>query len=266
MLQVGTAALGLAAASFLFVFAGTVGPTEEDSGEVPEQSPTTVSERVETVEPVEANDESPSVDRADEESRPMPERVVRDRAPGQQAEGAQKRKEYEPAVLKVVTNFNLADVTVNGLPYPEYEGSGENDGMVLPAGGPYTVKVNYDGKSKTYTINLEPYRTRLLMVELSGFKGKSLSSKSGGGDAPTTRRHQKDDDENGEGRLTVYGKPKGQIYVDGNAEDQQTPGTITVEAGQHDVQVKFQDGEMSESKTVRVREGAQIKLFFRRED
>lgn len=283
--QLGAAAVGVAAVSLFFVSFGWDGSGDRGPEEGPDSAPPSMAESAEPAEPVapepvapeRAAPESPNDDSSSGEQErsaenaqreSMPEPVVADRAPGQQPPNAPKRKQYDPAVLKVVTNFNLADVTVNGLPYPEYEGNGENEGMVLPAGGPYTVKVNYNDKTKTYRIYLEPYRTRMLMVELSGFKGKSLSksdSSKEGGDK-RTRRHKKKDKKDGEGRLTVYGKPKGQIYVDGNAKDQTTPGTITVEAGQHDVQVRFEDGEMSESKTVRVREGAQIKLFFRRED
>lgn len=179
---------------------------------------------------------------------------------------AKKREQWEPAVLQVVTNFEKADVTVNGLPYPEYPQDGEPDGMVLPAGGPYTVEVTYDGNTKTYELYLKPHETRLLMVDLSGFNGS--------GHAPPRRpsitrrpkpepKKEEKDDENGEGRVTVYSKPKGEILIDKRGSNERTPGTVTVEPGRHEVQVRFEDGEESEKKIIRVRKGSRIKLFFR---
>ena len=74
-------------------------------------------------------------------------------------------KEYKAAVLHVVTNFEKADVTVNGLKYPEYIEPGEAEGMVLPAGGPYDVLVKFGENTKKYILNLRPHETRLLVVE-----------------------------------------------------------------------------------------------------
>lgn len=182
---------------------------------------------------------------------------------GQSGNGSSERKEYDPAVLRIVTNFDKADVTVNGLPYPEYLDEDEQPGMVLPAGGPYTVNVTYDGKQKTYKLSLRPYEVRYLMVELSGFQGGS-SSRRPKPNSPPSREEEEDEDEDGKGRVTVYSKPKGEIRVDGKAMEQQTPGTVDVEPGQHNIQVKFEKGGVSETKTVRVRKGSRIKLFFRK--
>jgi len=188
-----------------------------------------------------------------------PRRTVR---PGQGNPEGEQRVEYKPAVLQIVTNFKKADASVNGIPYPEYVEPGNEPGMVLPAGGPYTVEVTYDGKTKTYTISLDPYEIRYLMVELTGFEGG----------APTSGREQpaaggsSARDEDGVGRVTVYSRPKGAIQVDGQSEGQETPGTIEVNPGEHTIQVDFGDGGMSESKSVRVRNGSKIKLFFRKDD
>lgn len=184
--------------------------------------------------------------------------------PGQTT-GDDERLEYKPAVLQIVTNFKKADASVNGLPYPEYVEPGTEPGMVLPAGGPYAVRVTYDGNTKSYTISLDPYEIRYLMVELSGFKGGSPSPKEGrrSGDSADRAGSR---DRKGKGRVTVYSKPKGEIRVDGENNGQKTPGTIKVEPGEHELQVKFNEGKMSESKTVRVRNGSRIKLFFRKND
>jgi hypothetical protein len=179
----------------------------------------------------------------------------------QQNEGQspEMSKQYKPAVLKVVTNFSVADVTVNGLPYPEYVENTDKEGMVLPAGGPHTVEVTYDGKKKTYQIGLEPYRVRILMVELTGFKGGNVTP-----GVQQKRKAKANSDESGEyGQVTVYSKPQGAIIIDGDQTGQDSPGTVKVEPGRHDVKIQYNDGEESETKTVRVRKGQRLKLFFR---
>jgi hypothetical protein len=234
-------------------------PAEDESGEEADEQPTEVAQQ--------SDDGKSEGERQDEMDRPVD--ATRDELFPGQARNKQEREEYKPAVLEIVTNFEKAEVTVNGLPYPEYvSGDDEEDGMVLPAGGPYTVRVKYDGKEKVYTLSLDPYEVRVMMVELSGYEG-GAPAKSG---SPGPNRRDRGrsgpskDNQQGNGRVTVYSKPKGTVQVDGSARDQKTPGTIEVEAGQHDIQVQFDDGSTSESKTVRVREGSRIKLFFRKRD
>lgn len=202
-----------------------------------------------------------ALDAADAQPRPV--------APGQSR--SNKRRDWKPAVLEVVTNFEKAEVTVNGLPYPAYLEDGQKPGMVLPAGGPHTVEVTYDGNTKTYTIHLRPHETRLLMVELSGFNGgrpRAAASRPTPRPRPKPKEPQQEeeDDEDKEGRVTVYSKPKGKIIIDGNESGDSTPSTVNVEPGRHELQVAFDDGEISEKKIVRVRQGSRIKLFFRQKD
>ncbi|MFP4597121.1 MAG: PEGA domain-containing protein [Persicimonas sp.] len=179
-----------------------------------------------------------------------------------------KREQWKPAVLQVVTNFEKADVTVNGLDYPEYVENDEEAGMVLPAGGPHTVEVTFDGKVKTYRIHLRAHETRLLIVELSGFQGGNARAESRPKPSPrpSPRRREppkEEKEEDTQGRVTVYSKPKGTVIVDGGGTGENTPGTVDVKPGRHEIQVKFESGEESEKKIVRVRKGSRIKLFFR---
>lgn len=179
-----------------------------------------------------------------------------------------KQKKWKSAVLQVVTNFDKADVTINGMAYPEYVEPGKEDGMVLPAGGPYKVVVSYDGKTKNYKINLRPNETRLLFVELTGFQGggatKPVAEKAPPPKKEEKKEEKKKDDKAKEpGRVTVYSKPPGKIMVDGTGTGEKTPGTVEVENGRHEVQVEYESGEISEKKIVRVRDGSRIKLFFR---
>lgn len=180
-----------------------------------------------------------------------------------------KRVTLKPARLVIIANFEKTDITVNDKPYPEYVPLGEEPGMVLPAGGPYRVKVTYDGKTKLHILGLEPYEKRVMIVEIPGFKGGGASAPiapSAKRDGPPKPKPKKQDevseDETG-GRVTVYGKPRGSIMVDGADQGKQTPNTVDVEQGRHEIQVKYEDGEISEKKIVRVRKGSRIKLFFR---
>ena len=171
------------------------------------------------------------------------------------------------STLVVITNFSRAEVTINGDLYPSYSDDGQNRGMRLPSGQEHEVLVEFDGNTKLYRIKLQPGERRLLMVELTGMRA---------GNAPTPTARQRtprpttDDDEEDleedEGRITVYSRPRGSIFVGDRDMNQKTPGTVDVDPGRHEVQVKYDDGEMSETKTVRVREGSRIKLFFRQSD
>ena len=176
-------------------------------------------------------------------------------------------KEYKAAVLHVVTNFEKADVTVNGLKYPEYIEPGEAEGMVLPAGGPYDVLVKFGENTKKYILNLRPHETRLLVVELSGYNSDAPPPRPAAQkrDEPQKKAQQAPEkpDPKAPGRITVYSKPAGSVVVDGKATGDKTPGTVELENGRHEVQVQYESGTMSEKKIVRVRTGSRIKLFFR---
>lgn len=178
-----------------------------------------------------------------------------------------RSRTLKPAVLQVVTNFDKADVTVNGIPYPEYVDPGQPEGIVLPAGGPYDVRVTYSGKMKNYNLYLKANETRLLFVELTGFQGGGASpapapKPQAKADEPKVEE-KKEDGAKEPGKVTVYSKPPGLIIVDGAKSPEKTPGTVEVANGRHEVQVEYEGGEISEKKIVRVRDGSRIKLFFR---
>lgn len=186
-------------------------------------------------------------------------------APGQSS--AKSVRKLKPAVLQVVTNFDKADVSINGIPYPEYTDPGQPEGIVLPAGGPYDVRVTYAGKVKAYNLYLKANETRLLFVELSGFQGGNAAPAPASKPQPKPEEpkteEKKEDAAKEPGKVTVYSKPAGTIIVDGNKQTEKTPGTVEVSNGRHEVQVEYEGGEISEKKIVRVRDGSRIKLFFR---
>ncbi len=183
-----------------------------------------------------------------------------------------KGKTLKPARLIVVANFGVTDVTVNGLPYPEYFEDEDKEGMVLPAGGPYQVNIIYSGKTKSHTLGFKPYETRYLVAEIPGYAGVSAPppstpppAKPVANKPAEVKQEEKEEkkEEEQAGRVTVYAKPRGEILLDGKPVGQKTPNTIESPDGRHEVQVKYEDGELSEKKVVRVRKGSRIKLFFR---
>ncbi len=183
---------------------------------------------------------------------------------GQGARGRKKKpRTLKPSVLVVVTNFDKAEVEVNSLPYPEYFEKPEDEGMLLPAGGPYDVSVAYGDKTKNYTLSLRPYETRYLVVELSGFRGGGAAPARPSPSPRADADAEEEKEEQSGGRITIYSKPRGQILIDGEDQGERTPNTVDTSEGRHEVQVKYEGGEVSEKKIVRVRKGSRIKLFFR---
>jgi hypothetical protein len=160
-----------------------------------------------------------------------------------------------------------AQITVDDKPYPrrsEY-------GVQVTAGERHEVKVKVGDKEKKYVVAVRPREVHTLLVDLTGWQ-----SPPGAGEAPppitspaaTTDEPaepvEEEATEGEEGKLTVYSKPKGEVYVDGAAIGATTPMiNRELELGRHEIQVKWETGQMSEVKTIRVRKGSKLKLFFR---
>lgn len=207
-------------------------------------------------------EQNPTDQEPNDEVAPQPLTPPQQPTPLAQGQSVKRRRvTYKPATLVVVTNFEKANIRVNGLTYPAQTEPGQHKGMVLPAGGPYTVEVTYDGKQRKYTLSLRPYETRYLVVELSGYQAAKSVAKAPAAIAPKPKPAKKDED--GTGRITVYAKPRGIVILDGKDTGKKAPNTVTAELGRHEVQVRYTDGEVSEKKIVRVRKNSRIKLFFR---
>ena len=173
--------------------------------------------------------------------------------------------------LVVITNFTRARVTVNGDTYPSYSDDGQNRGLELPANQSHEVHVEFDDNERIYDITLSPGEERLLMVELTGMSSSGARPDPPSRAEPDRRRAERerasdDDIPEDEGRITVYSRPRGSVYVGEESTGERTPSTIEVDPGRHEVQVRYEGGEMSETKTVRVRGGSRVKLFFRDDD
>jgi len=162
--------------------------------------------------------------------------------------------------LEIHTNYG-ALITIDGKPYPRRS----EHGMKLPALKRHDVLVKMGEKEKTYTIYLKPREKRILMVDITGYNTPPTpAAKSPSSAAKPTKEPKKEESGDESGKLTVYSKPKGEVFVDGNALGASTPMiNRELDVGRHEVQVKWEDGRMSEVKTIRIRKGSKLKLFFR---
>lgn len=172
------------------------------------------------------------------------------------------------ATIVVITNFTRAEVFVNGDPYPAYSDDGQNHGMRVPAGQEHEIRVRFDENERLYRVNLRPGERRLLMVELTGFRPRGIATPVQAREREPARvaREEDEDVEDDDSQITVYSRPRGTIYVDNTNRGEDTPGSVSVEPGRREVQVRYEDGQMSETKVVRAREGSRIKLFFRQDN
>jgi hypothetical protein len=200
-------------------------------------------------------------------------RVERAPAPliGQSGKGKKKKQpKLKPAVLVIVTDFDKVDVTVNGLAYPEFVPEGEQRGMVLPAGGPHMVIARAGDKSKVYEIGLNAYETRYIVIEPNTLGNGVIPATPPPAPPSTVKRGPEPepiiDPNSNVGKVTVYSKPGGEIIVDDKPVGQKAPYTVDVDEGRHELQVRYETGELSEKKIVRARKGSRIKLFFRQAD
>jgi hypothetical protein len=153
-----------------------------------------------------------------------------------------------------------ASVTIDGKPYPrraEY-------GMRVSSNARHQIAVRKGDKEKTYTIVVRKGEMRTMLVDLTGYQTTPKASVTGAAKYTPPKKAEAKDDDATTGKLTVYSKPKGEVFVDGNALGATTPMiNREVELGRHEVQVKWESGDMSEVKTIRIRKGSKLKLFFR---
>ena len=158
-----------------------------------------------------------------------------------------------------------ASVTIDGQAYPrraEY-------GMRVSSNARHVVAVRKGDKEKKYVIVVRKGELRSMLVDLTGYQTAPSTPAAGGAARYTPPTPDKAEEEDSEttGKLTVYSKPKGEVFVDGNAVGATTPMiNREVDLGRHEVQVKWESGDMSEVKTIRIRKGSKLKLFFRDRD
>ncbi len=219
-----------------------------------------------------AEQPEPIEEAADEEVAVIDQRPVEPLIGQSRAARSKAPPKLKPAILVIVTDFDKVDVTVNGAPYPEFVPEDGQRGMVLPAGGPHIVVASAGDKSKVYEIGLGAYETRYIVIEpsvlASGTAAPKIPPPPQTPMLPPAARNEKApepiiDPSSDVGKVTVYAKPPGEIFVDDKPFGQKTPYTVDVDEGRHELQVRYEGGAMSEKKIVRARKGSRIKLFFR---
>ena len=155
-----------------------------------------------------------------------------------------------------------AKVTVDGKAYPRRS----EFGLKITAGERHEVVVTLGDKKKTYAIMVKARELRTLMVDLSGYQTPAAvgSAAAPTNIKPSDAAPKETSASEEKGKLTVYSKPKGEVFVDGSPVGATTPMiNRELDLGRHEVQVRWENGEMSEVKTVRIRKGSKLKLFFR---
>ncbi len=173
--------------------------------------------------------------------------------------GASAQDSGDEGWVRVYATSETA-ITIDGKPYPrraEY-------GMRVAANVRHQVDVKQGDKEKSYTVVVKNGELRTLLVDLSGYQSGPTGSASGGPASKYKPPAPKKDASDSPGKLTVYSKPKGEVFLDGSALGATTPMiNREVDLGRHEVQVKWESGDMSEIKTIRIRKGSKLKLFFR---
>lgn len=190
--------------------------------------------------------------------------------PGAVAQGRRQARRGSAAIrhgwVQVYTN-HAAQVTIDGTPYPKRS----DHGMKITAGERHEVVVRLGDKEKSYVVVVRPRELRTLMVDLSGYQTPPTPAAPAVSRSPVATsaaaapaEEEKEEEGDEKGKLTVYSKPKGEVYVDGSPLGATTPMiNRELELGRHEVQVRWENGEMSEVKTIRIRKGSKLKLFFR---
>jgi hypothetical protein len=138
--------------------------------------------------------------------------------------------------------------------------------------GEYVAQVKFMDGPMSNPKKVEVRAGKDARVELGGMRrvwhrlaGKNEPEAAVSGESSGASRSDQRVDGEKRGKVTVYSKPKGEIVVNGEKRGQETPGTVEVEAGTHDVGVVLESGETG-SKRMRIEGGWDVKAFFRGDD
>ena len=162
--------------------------------------------------------------------------------------------EHDPlANIIVMTDFEKAEVTVDGEPYEAHL----DEGLLVEAWVPHEVVVKWSGgKEKTYEVRLRKGEIRVIMVDLSNESRRARTTNTNRG-----RRSRKQGDV---GYISVNSQPSGRVFIDGRQISDSTPLVKReVTPGQHAVRVFFSGSRTySKTKKVVVHKGNHINLYF----
>lgn len=176
------------------------------------------------------------------------------------------RRGQGQARLIIITNFDATEIEIGKLSYPYEYIFADQQGMIVPANVTFRLVVSTSPeKRRTFNLNLNEGETRVLVVDLENMgavaaappkpqeKPQEVEPAPAEGSAETLT-----------GFLGVASTPRGSVVVDGAPTEHKTPARrIELPAGQHTVQVQFDDGTMSETKNVLIRSGINTSVYFR---
>lgn len=177
------------------------------------------------------------------------------------------RRGQGQARLIIITNFDATEIEIGKTSYPYEYIYGDQQGMIVPSNVTFRLVVSTSPeKRRTFNLNLDEGETRVLVVDLENMGAVAAAppkpqAKAEAAEAPPAAEGSA---EALTGFLGVASTPRGTVVVDGGPTENKTPARrIELPAGQHTVQVQFDDGAMSETKNVLIRSGINTSVYFR---
>jgi len=171
------------------------------------------------------------------------------------------------AHLLMIANFDITEVTINGVHYPYEWIFGDMEGVLLPSGRTYEIVVSATPEQRrTYRVTLGNREHRVMMVSVENIgRAPPPAPVRSAREVQQVEESEDGEDEPAIGYLGVSSSPRGIVYVDGSNTGQRTPARrIELEPGRHEVTVFYEeDEEMSEVKHVLIRAGVNTNVFFR---
>jgi hypothetical protein len=139
--------------------------------------------------------------------------------------------------------------------------------MIVPSNVTFRLVVSTSPeKRRTFNLNLNEGETRVLVVDLENMGAVAAAPPKPQAKTETAEAAPAAEGsaETLTGFLGVASTPRGTVVVDGAPTEHKTPARrIELPAGQHTVQVQFDDGAMSETKNVLIRSGINTSVYFR---
>ena len=176
------------------------------------------------------------------------------------------RRGQGQARLIIITNFDGTEIEIGKLSYPYEYIFANQQGMIVPANVTFRLVVSTSPeKRRTFNLNLNEGETRVLVVDLENMGAVAAAPPKPQEKAPEVEQPAAEGSaETLTGYLGVASTPRGTVVIDGAPSEHKTPARrIELPAGQHTVQVQFDDGAMSETKNVLIRSGINTSVYFR---
>lgn len=171
------------------------------------------------------------------------------------------------AHLLVITDFDTAEIEINGTNYPYEWIWGDSAGVFLPGDRNYVISVAASPEQRrTFRFRLRNGERRVLVVDIANLGQRTPPPARAAPRTPAAPAAEEPGEESENiGYLGVSSSPRGTVLVDGRDTGVRTPARrIELEPGRHEVQIRWDDSEeLSEVKYVLIRAGVNTNVFFR---